>query len=118
MFTAHDEKYTFYWNSLTNSKHSENIRVNPNVFCVIFDSSIKEGGVYMSGKAFEINNSEELKKVFKYYYAKRGKEPDSVDPYLEENPRRFYKFIPEKFYMNTYERINGLPVDGKIEIKL
>jgi general stress protein 26 len=118
MFSVYDEKYTFFWNSQINSKHSENIRVNPDVFCVVFDPSIKDGGTYMPGKAYEINDHEELKKIFKIYYAKRGKAPDSVEIYLNENQGRFYKFVPEKFYMNTYERINGLPVDGKIEIKL
>lgn len=121
MFSVYDKNYNFFWNSQINSKHSKNIRNNPNVFCVVFNSSVKEGdglGVYMEGKAFEINNKDETKDAMKIFYTKKGKDPKPEELYLGDSPRRFYKFVPEKFYINTYEKINGLPVDGKIEIKL
>ncbi|MCX6753838.1 MAG: pyridoxamine 5'-phosphate oxidase family protein [Candidatus Nomurabacteria bacterium] len=121
MFSAYDEKYNFYWNSQIDSKHSENIRNNPNVFCVIFNSSVKEGdgsSVYMEGKAYELNEKEETRYAMKVFYAKKGKDPKPEELYLGDSPRRFYKFVPNKFFINTYEKINGLPVDGKVEIKL
>lgn len=121
MFSAYDEQYNFFWNSQLNSKHSENIRNNLNVFCVVFNSSVKEGdgmGVYMKGKSFELNDKEETKYAMKIFYTKKGKDPKSEELYLGDSPRRFYKFVPEIFYINTYEKVNGLPVDGKIEIKL
>lgn len=121
VFCAYDESYNFFWNSQMNSGHSNNIKNNQDVFCVIFDSSVKEGdgkGVYMKGKAFEIDKKEEAKYALEVFYKKKGKELKSEELYTGDSKRRFYKFVPEKFWINTFEKVNDLPNDGKIQIDL
>lgn len=61
-----DKKYNFFWASWTENQHSKNIKENPKVFVVVYDSTVPEGtgfGVYMKGKAHQLDkeNMEEIK---------------------------------------------------------
>jgi general stress protein 26 len=121
VFTVHDENYNFFWNSEVTSQHSKNIRNSPQVFCVIYNSSVAQGkgkGVYILGKAYELNDSEELKEALEVFYGGIGKEPKPFDFFLGENTKRFYKFVPERFWLNELNKKDGIIVDGKTEIIL
>jgi Pyridoxamine 5'-phosphate oxidase len=51
LYAAYDEHYNFYWASWTESVHSRNIRQNPAVFLVVYDSTVPEGtgeGIYIN----------------------------------------------------------------------
>ena len=60
---------TFTWGSNENSVHSQNVRREKRVFIVIYDSHAEEGageGIYMKGIAEELNEYEEVLKMYKF----------------------------------------------------
>ncbi len=121
VYSAFDQEYNFFWISSPNSQHSRNIKENSRVALVIYDSSVAEGtgeGVYIQAKADELSNESEITHALKYIYGRIGKSPRLASEYLNQNPRRVYKAIPERFWMNTDEKINGHHVDKRVEIKI
>src|SRR5438046_190095 len=61
VYFAYDKNYSFYWYSRKNTKHSRLIKENNTVAVTIFNSNPAdedEGGVYMTGQAFEIPEKE------------------------------------------------------------
>ncbi len=64
-----DENLNFHWGSNPNSVHSQNIRRDSRAFVVVYDSTVPEGtgeGVYMIGKAEELENETELIKKYRF----------------------------------------------------
>lgn len=117
----HDDNYNFYWASPKNAVHSKNIRENRNVFIVIYDSTAPEGtgeGVYIKAKAYELNEKEEAEKALAIRNQLKYKNPRNPEHYLEKMPRRIYKAVPEKFWINGAGEAKGNYVDIRIEIKL
>jgi general stress protein 26 len=109
-----DNDYTLYWASWQDNQHSKNIRTNGKVFVVVYDSTPANGtpsaGVYMQGQAVELTEEQEVMQaalVFKDdpYNPSDGKE------YLGDKPRRIYKFVPERVWMNDDDRVNGNFID-------
>jgi general stress protein 26 len=113
-----DGDYTLYWASWQGNQHSQNIRANGKAFVVVYDStpanSQPSAGVYMQGQAIELTDEQEVMKaalVFKDdpYNPSDGKQ------YLGEYPRRIYKFMPEKIWMNSDSEVNGNFIDIRKE---
>lgn len=109
-----DNDYTFYWASWQDNRHSQNIRANNKAFVVVYDSTPADNqpsaGVYMLGQAFELTKEQEVMQaalVFKDdpYNPSDGKQ------YLDDYPRRIYKFVPEQIWTNDEGRVNGSFVD-------
>ena len=44
--------------------------------------------------------------------------PKKAEEFLGDYPRRVYKAIPEKFWINGNDKINGNYIDTRIEVKL
>lgn len=112
LFSVFDNDLNFYWGSDKNSVHSENIRNNNKVFCVIYDSTMAEGtgeGVYFSGKAYELSESE-----IEVICTPRNK----TVKFKQNNILKIYKVIPDKIWMNDDEKDeNGHYVkDIKVEV--
>ena len=121
VYTSFDENYTFFWISSPLSQHSKNISENNNVFLLIYDSSIAEStgeGVYMQDKAYELQTAAEIEHAKKYHYGRKFKDPRSTKDFLGESPRRFYKAVPEKYWINTHEKVAGHHVDKRVEVRL
>ncbi len=121
--SAYDNKYNFYWASDKNGQHSKNIRENPNVFLVIYDSTMPEGtgeGVYIQAKAYELTNETEIQHALDTGYKRKGESGHHHEPneFLGEFPRRFYKAVPEKFWMNGDGDVNGNYIDIRLEVNL
>jgi nitroimidazol reductase NimA-like FMN-containing flavoprotein (pyridoxamine 5'-phosphate oxidase superfamily) len=119
VYCAFDEQYNFYWNSRPDAQHSKNIAVNPDVFIVIYDSSAEEGtgdGVYIKARARMIEGEAEAQKALDLLFHRKGSESKPAADFLGDNPRRVYKAVPEKFWMNTDEKINGYHNDGRAEV--
>lgn len=115
-----DDDYTLYWASWTENQHSKNIRNNGKVFIVVYDSTPSTGqpsqGVYIQALAEEVtaeNEAMEAAKVFRNdpYNPSDGKE------YLDEKPRRIYKAIPQKIWINDDDNVNDNFVDIRVEAK-
>ena len=121
VYSAFDENYNFFWASWRENEHSKNIRSNPDVFLVIYDSTVPEGtggGVYVKAKAYEINDSKEIEYAVKYLYGRKNKTPRKAEEFLGNYPRRVYKATPEKFWINTEGEVNGNYVDKRVEVNL
>ena len=124
VYCAFDEDYNFYWASWRENQHSKNIKENNNVFIVIYDSTVPEGtgeGVYVQAKAYELNDGEEIKHALKYLDGRvnKKKSPKTrIAQFQGDKPRRVYKAIPEKVWMNGEGDINGNYIDTRIEVDL
>ena len=110
----HDESNNFYWASWVENQHSKNIKANSKVFIVIYDSKAPEGtgeGVYIRANAYEINDEKELIQIQQY-----DKNPQNPKKFLGSSPRRFYKAVPEKMWLNDEGEIDGFYVDVRKEV--
>jgi hypothetical protein len=52
------------------------------------------------------------------YYSRKHKSTKPAGDFLGDSPRRLYKAVPEKIWMNTDEKINGYIIDAKVEVVL
>lgn len=114
-----DDQLNFYWASWKENQHSKNIRSNPNIFLTVYDSTAAEGtgeGVYMQAKAFELSDPDEINRALAFRDKK--KKARQAEEYLGEYPRRLYKAVPEKFWLNGDGEISGNFVDVRIEVKM
>ena len=124
VYSAFDEKYNFYWASWRENRHSKNIKENNNIFIVIYDSTVPEGtgeGVYVQAKAYQLEDPKEIENALKYLDGRVNKKKDPTTRVAEfqgDKPRRIYKAIPEKIWMNDVGNVNGNYIDKRIEIKL
>jgi hypothetical protein len=101
--------------------HSRNIRLNPDVFLVVYDSTVPEGtgeGVYIKAKAYELVSEREIETALQCYYGRANKTPPSPSFFLGSRPRRIYKAVPEQIWMNDLKEVDGTIVDVRVEIHL
>lgn len=120
VYSAYDEGYNFYWVSDKENNHSKNISNNWKAFIVIYDSTVPEWTgfwVYMEWiwKEF-IWNKNRLQKISNLLSERKNKTPRNTDEYLWEYPRRIYKFIPNKIYVNIEDERDWNYVDARVEI--
>jgi nitroimidazol reductase NimA-like FMN-containing flavoprotein (pyridoxamine 5'-phosphate oxidase superfamily) len=118
---AFDEQYNFYWTSMAQTQHSKNIRENPRVHVVIFDSTVPQGSggaVYMKGSAKELSDPADIALAAALVYRRKNKEPRPIEEFMNESPRRLYKITAEKFWVNLDEDVKADPVNAKKEISL
>lgn len=121
VYSAFDEEYNFFWASDQNGQHSKNIRENNNVFIVIYDSTAPEGtgeGVYIQAKAYELTDEAEITHALKHLDERVGKKPHSPNGFLGGMPRRVYKAVPKKVWVNDDGDVNGNYIDIRIEVDL
>lgn len=122
VYSAFDQNYNFYWASDQNGQHSKNIKENPDVFLVIYDSTAAEGtgeGVYVKAKAYELTDEEEILHALEVLDKRVGKTKErDAKAFLEDYPRRVYKAVPEKFWMNSDGDVNGNYIDIRVEVEL
>lgn len=112
------DDYTLYWASWQDNQHSKNIRANGKAFVVVYDSTPADGqpsaGVYMTGKAYEITYEQEAMQAA-LVFGDDPYNPSDGQKYLGDYPRRIYKFVPHKIWMNDDDKVNGNFVDVRIE---
>ena len=124
VYSAFDENYNFYWNSWTENQHSKNIAGNPNVFLVIYDSTVPEGtgeGVYIKAKAYIVTDEKEIERALEILLKRKNKPSSKLRDareFMGKYPRRVYKAVPEKVWMNDVGEVNGNYIDKRVEIKL
>lgn len=122
VYSAFDENYNFFWVSWKENQHSKNIRENNNVFIVIYDSTVPEGtgeGVYIKARAYELTDEKETEHAISYLDERINKKGrHKVSQFIGSIPRRVYKAVPEKFWMNAEGDIKGEYIDKRVEVKL
>lgn len=122
-YSAYDDDYNFYWASWKENQHSKNIAENNNIFIVVYDSKAKEGtgeGVYIKAKAYVLEDEAEIARAIKYLDSRVGKKKKGsttrIKQFQGEKPRRIYKAVPEKFWINGDGDVNGEYIDIRIEV--
>lgn len=121
VYAAYDEDFNYYWASAVDSVHSRNIRANPDVFLAIYDSTVPEGtgeGVYIRAKAYELVTEHETDAALRHYYGRANKTAPEPSTFLGGRPRRLYKAVPERAWMNDLEEVEGTFVDVRVEVAL
>lgn len=124
VYSAFDENYNFYWASDQNGQHSKNIAENSKVFLVIYDSTAPEGtgeGVYVQAEAHMLSDEKEIAHGLSYLDGRVNKKKDPntrVAQFQGENPRRIYKAVPEKVWVNVDGDVNGKYIDIRVEVDL
>lgn len=119
VYCAFDKNLNFYWLSWKLNQHSKNIRNNSSVFVTIYDSTVPAGtgfGVYFEGKAYELSNPKDILAGTLTVYKREKRKPKDVKQFLNKFPRRVYKFIPEKVWVNGDGEIDGNYIDNRTEI--
>lgn len=122
VYGAYDANFIFYWGSDVNAQHSKNIRVNENIFVVIYNSTVTAGkgeGVYFQATAEELTDLAEIKKAHKLLSDRRKPIPYwKLEQVHGDTPIRLYKAIPQKFWTNDEGERDGHYIDKRTEIKL
>lgn len=120
VFFAYDDDLNLYWVSGKNARHSENVRANPQVAIVIFDSTEGEGegdAIYIEAETQELKSNKEIEKGMRYYDARASKakfkvkKPENVKG---ESEWRFYKATPMVAYKSGKPKtVNGQYIDTR-----
>lgn len=114
-----DEDFNFYWFSDKENQHSKNVRANPYVFIVVYDSTAPEGegeGVYVEAEVEELSDAGEINRIRNQ---KKQKIVDDAGEFLGNAIRRCYKATPKKFWINDAEEKDGVFLrDYRIEVKI
>ena len=114
LFYAVSDKNVFYFISQMDSLHTNHLLNNSQVSFAIFDSHQKEGtgnGIQGLGKAYLLPE-DELNEAFKWYHTTFVEmKPES---FKEPAPYRFFKLVPEHFYVLD----PTAPTDKRVEVKL
>ena len=121
VYSAYDDNYNFFWASDQKGQHSKNIRENNNIFIVIYDSTVPEGageGVYIKAKAHELTDEKEIAHALSCLDGRVGKKSHSPQQFMKDMPRRVYKAVPEKAWVNDEGDINGNYIDIRIKVDL
>ena len=112
VFFANDKKYSkVYFISAIDSRHAENIEVNPKVSLAIFDSNSPIGvseGVQIEGTASSVGKAEidEATKTYSARLSAKAEAPEKYDPklYLPPSEFRFFKIQLDCVYVTGEDR--------------
>ena len=118
VYAAFDETFAFFWVSAKYARHSQNIRANPRIAIVVYDSTVLPGtgtGIYMEARANELTDEQECREALACLQRRGWKHPPSVDMVVGETLRGVYKAVPEKIWMSADDE-HGL--DGRVELDI
>jgi len=119
VYAAYDHQYTFYWVSAQTARHSQNIREHNHVALVIYDSTVPEGtgeGVYIEAKAYELTEHNDIDTALRCLYGRKHVAPRPSTAFTDASPRRVYKAVPDKWWINGAGAFDGHSIDIRIEI--
>jgi hypothetical protein len=119
VYSAYDDELNIYWVSDRQNKHSQNVRQNPQVFIVFYDSTVPPGqgeGVYFGATVAELNDPEDIQAARRIL---DGADSGSVEEYSGNAVCRIYRATPEQAWINTFEERDGIIIrDYRIKIPL
>lgn len=121
VYVSYDTNYNFYWGSWKQAQHSQNIKENHNVSLVLFDSHAPFGkgrGVYIEATVYELSDPGEIRACFVHRYGRTNRPQRQIEEFLGDNPRRIYKAVPKRIWINQDNQVNGYFYDSKVEVPL
>jgi nitroimidazol reductase NimA-like FMN-containing flavoprotein (pyridoxamine 5'-phosphate oxidase superfamily) len=93
VFFVPDDAYDLYWVSAKSARHSQNVRDNPSVAIVVYETEPQVDAVYIAARAEELNDSEEVRRGMEVV-ARRKQPPqweiDGVGDVTGAGPWRIY----------------------------
>jgi general stress protein 26 len=105
LIAIHNKEYNFYWRSAKDANHSKNIETNEKVFFIIYYTEYSEWdarqAVYVQAKAVELSDESEISNVLPLLDKKSGASFGTTNQYLKDSPRRVYRAIPDKIWINV-----------------
>ncbi len=112
VYFAYDANATIYWTSSHDSQHSKNIRHSSNVFITMFKEGLSEGsmnnfGLYIKGKAYELQKIEEITYARNILTSRIHKESTHPESFMGNSPRKVYKCVPEQAWTNSTQNIKA-----------
>jgi nitroimidazol reductase NimA-like FMN-containing flavoprotein (pyridoxamine 5'-phosphate oxidase superfamily) len=112
VFYVADDDYDLYWTSDPEARHSANLRVNPRVAIVIFDTGPVDA-VYISARAVEINDINQAIRATEIMRSK-AQPPrwviDDLAVVVDDGPWRIYRATPETIEVRAETIKGGKPV--------
>jgi general stress protein 26 len=120
VYSAFDPALNFYWASDSQSVHSANIVRNPNVFLVIYDSTVPAGtgeGVYMRAIALMLEDRDAIRSALEVLDQREGG-AHTPQQFLGEMPRRVFSARTTDVWINGDGEKNGHFIDIRIEVPL
>lgn len=116
VYAAFDETYTFFWVSAKYARHSQNIRANPRIAIVVYDSTVLPGtgkGIYIEARAYELTDEQECSHALACLRRRGWEHPPAVGMVVGTTLRGVYRAVPEKIWINNEDE-HGL--DGRVEV--
>jgi hypothetical protein len=111
-----DRDLYLYWRSAHTSQHSLNIAQNSQVFIAIYDSRRPTPGLYIQATASLVDDKAEIEHALKV--DRHPKFKDESGAFLGDNPRRYYKVIPQAAWVNADAQQSGKFVDIRQPVSL
>jgi hypothetical protein len=107
-----------YWTSSKTSQHSINVNINGNMFISLFKENVPEGtgiecGLYLEGKALELETLEDITHARNIICSRIGITSHNPEGYLNDSPRKVYKFVPGRAWTNDEVLIDGQHCDAR-----
>jgi len=121
VFAVHDNDFNFYFGTHKQSQKAKNIRSNPNVFLVIYDSTVPAGsgeGVYIQAKTTTISDPKEIATAHKLLWDQHEAPYWKLEEFIEPSPLVLFKVVPEKVWMNDEGEAGGHYIDTRKEVSL
>lgn len=122
-----DDNLNFYWASDKNAQHSINVRQNPDVFLVIYNSAAPEGkyvgeGLYIEASAVELSDKDEIQAARTITQSRKGVTIGETEHqrFMGDAVRRVYKAVPTRAWVNDVEKDenDNYVRDVRIEVSL
>jgi hypothetical protein len=121
LFVAFAADFKFYWSSLSDTEHSRNIAVRPDVFLVVFDPTQPDesgSGVYIRATARELGDEASIRVALALLAKRKNRSPQPAADFTGPQPRRVYEAVPEGIWTNVLNEEGGYYFDERIDIDL
>jgi hypothetical protein len=123
VFGVFNEKLHLFWASGPEAQHSHNIRRHGEAFVAVFDSVAGGGGLYVAGRADELDDPAHLDYAYALLSevkARYGGSLGSRERFEGEGPQRFYRLIPSAVWLHrTIKDDDGLIItDERVAVPL
>lgn len=124
---SYTEHLILYWTSAKEAKHSVNIAQNSKAAVTIHNPEMHDKPnwdcIFFTGNAFEVP-AQEFPEALNNYYSRGNmvlkedeEHPLFAKDFLDDSPRRLYKFVPQHVYiLNPPITIDGHVFDNRVAV--
>ncbi len=123
VFGTFNDQLHFFWASSPRTTHSQNIVRDGRVFAVVFDSRDGHGGLYLEGRAEQLEDDAHIDYAYELlaeaksrFYGTMG----SLERFKGEGPQRLYRLVPSQLWtnMSTKDEDGAVIYDQRVPVSL